>query len=131
MLNLTAGFGDSLNADVTGGDGQRHPSYCHRGHARPAKVYLLPGRSGSRPCKPGIAPSRDDALHHQDDGALSGNTILLCASVPIWLYITLAASSRCIASAAPLPSRAHVHIEIRPQTQRVEGDLRPFLRRQV
>ena len=38
MLNLTAGFGDSLNAfDVTGGDGQRHPSYCHRRHARPGE----------------------------------------------------------------------------------------------
>lgn len=29
------------------------------------------------------------------------------------------------------PPQAHVHIEIRAQTQRVEGDPRPFLRRQV
>lgn len=113
MLNLTAGFGDSLNAfDVTlavMASGIRH--IVTDGMRAPAKVYLLPRRSGSRPCKPGASPpSRDDALHHQDDGALSGNTILLCASVPIWLYITLAASSRCIASAAPLPSPRRMSI---------------------
>ncbi len=135
MLNLTAGFGDSLNAfDVTlavMASGIRH--IVTDGMRAPAKVYLLPQAVWQQALKPGASPpSRDDALYHQDDGALSGNTILLCASVPIWLYITLAASNRCIASAAPLPlSQAHVHIEIRPQTQRVEGDLRSFLRRQV
>lgn len=135
MLNLTAGFGDSLNAfDVTlavMASGIRH--IVTDGMRAPAKVYLLP--------QGGLAAGPVNPAHRPHRGTMRF-TIRMTARYRATQYCSAPAfPSGCTSrwrhptGASPArrrcPLQAHVHIEIRPQTQRVEGGLRSFLRRQV